>query len=228
MVLKNSIYILVVTISLSSIAQTRIVPTAALTNAHYSFRKKQYLASFNALFKLGYRKNSFYIVEALKKHGPTFLNEHCNHVFYSKANNSSFRNHGINEALTFYDALNHFKFDDDDMIIKMTGRYLLLSDSFFIIAKNNSHYDAIVKQLDPTCFYTSLIAMKCKHWKKMIEEMNLEKMDKEYIALEMVVKSYIDHHNLNTLYVDNLGLKAHFYGSSSSTGYLHWNVVDYQ
>ena len=84
-------------------AKIRIVLTAALTQAHYEFRKNEYIESFTSLKRFGYC--DFYIVEAVTKGGPTFLDTYCNDVFYATANDPLCTNQGVNESKTMLEAL---------------------------------------------------------------------------------------------------------------------------
>jgi len=124
-------------------AEMRIILTAALTDNHFEFRKNQYIESLNILADYGYQNP--YIVEAIKKVGPTFLDDYSTNVFYATCNNPSSINHGANEARTLLEALEHFQFADDDIILKLTGRYQLLSDRLLrIIKKNQNNFDAFI------------------------------------------------------------------------------------
>ena len=100
----------------STKAEVRVILTAALTNNHFELRKNQYIKSLDILSSYDYQNP--YIVEALKKTGPTFLDEYSTNVFYSTCNNPSLKNHGVNEARSLLEALNYFEFADDDIILK--------------------------------------------------------------------------------------------------------------
>jgi hypothetical protein len=205
-------------------SQIRLILTAALPDAHFAWRQKQYLESFKRLYRYGYRKNDFYIVEALRKHGPTFLRNHCDNVYYAKNNNPHFKNNGINEAITLLEAFNYFNFDDEDMIIKMTGRYWLMNNNFFTLVHSlQNSVDAIVcwykEPQHRGAVYTSLIAMKCKYFKEMIAEFDYDAMDQQWTVLEHAVGGYLRHKvansNFKLLTTDTLGIEAHFFGSTT-------------
>ena len=88
-------YFLLLLLPVNLLPVIRIVCTAALTDAFFEFRKQQYIEACFMLTKLGYK--DFYIIEALKKQGPTFLDYCCPHVFYASANNPFLKNNGIND-----------------------------------------------------------------------------------------------------------------------------------
>lgn len=199
--------------------QVRIVLSAALTDPYFDLRKDQYIKSFNILDQLGYK--DFYIIEAVKKQGPTFLDNYSKNVFYSSMNNPKFRNHGINEAMTLYEGVCHFNFAPEDMIIKFTGRYHLLTDSFIKLVENNLDYDAIVRfdvGRNKSRICSGGFAMKCKYFKEMCEKMDCAKMENKLIILEVEMGNYLkskqNAENFKVLYVDKIDIKADYHGST--------------
>lgn len=207
-------------------AQIRVVLTAALTDAYYEFRKAQYIESLELLASYGYQ--NVYIVEALKKHGPTFLDDYSNNVFYSLANDLTSRNQGTNEARTSLDGTYHFKFAPEDMIIKLTGRHHLLSGYFLKLVENNPDFDAFVKVDGDGNVYTVCFAMRCKYYQEMYEQMDYHFMEKNWVNLEYMVGYYIKHKirdgNFKVYYVDKLDVTADNFGSSTAVGAPH-NIV---
>ena len=67
-------------------------------------------------------------------------------VLYTENNILQFKSKCVNELLDIKDVISHYKIKDDDMIIKLTGRYKAISPKFFeyIIANQHGH-DAFVK-----------------------------------------------------------------------------------
>lgn len=65
-------------------------------------------------------------------------------VFYTNNNTYRFKNKYINEMLDIRDVIHEYGIKNDDIIIKLTGRYRVLSSDFFkeVIEKK---YDAYVK-----------------------------------------------------------------------------------
>ena len=145
MKLNKNLALFLVTVSQFTVLlpTIRVVCTAALSDSYFEFRKKQYVESFEFLNKLGYK--DFFIVESLKRGGPTFLESYSKNVFYATVNDSSLKNHGINEAKTLLECCEHFNFQPDDIVIKLTGRHRVTSDYFLKIVENNQDFDAWVK-----------------------------------------------------------------------------------
>jgi hypothetical protein len=219
--LKQYIWLLAVAVPFLATAQVRLVLTAALTNNHYAFRKQQYLTAFALLKGFGY--HNWYVVEAIKKQGPTFLNDFSPNVFYATVNNPSLRNQGINEARTLLEGTHHFNFNPDDMIIKLTGRYHLMSDYFLkLVEQNANNYDAIVKVNAQGQVYTLGFAMKCKYLREMFSTMNYTAMEQQMINVEREVGNYIQRKiaqgNFKVLYVPKLNIQANLFGSAAAPG----------
>ena len=98
---------------------------------------------------------------------------------------------------------NNFK--DDDWIIKLSGRYLLLSDYFIENVKNaTNECDAIVKIVDNDAkVYTFCFALRWKYFKE------LYLYDVNYLgdlSIEHFLFSYIYDNKLKTTYIDKLDI----------------------
>jgi hypothetical protein len=181
----------------------RIVSTAALISDDYSSRKSEYIESILRLNKFGYDP---YIIEAILSTGPSFLDDYCQNVFYSKAHDFSvtdIRNKGINEARTLIDGLNYFDFHPDDMIIKLTGRYLLKSDQFIKQVENNPDIDVFIKYIhldyiksptneDGSWPITAIFAMRFCYMIEMLESLDYQKMEQNFSYLENEVYKYLE------------------------------------
>jgi hypothetical protein len=220
MIIRALLSIFILTVAVPLTAQTHLVLTAALTQSYSDFRKKQYISTCKQLVTLGYTKDNFYIVEALNKKGPTFLDAYCNNVFYATTNNASLRNKGINEALTLNEALYYFNFDDDDIIIKMTGRYFPLSDYFFNLIKNNLDYDAFFFLTPSGDFTTLAFAMRCKYLKEMYQALDYALIEGVNMCIETAVSNWIKHMIANKTIrfyaVDKLNIRVELDGSATN------------
>lgn len=77
-----------------------------------------------------------------------FYHHHKQHVkvFYTDNNRYQFKSKGINELLDIKEVIHKYGIEDDDIIIKLTGRYRATSLSFFRdVIKNENKYDAFIK-----------------------------------------------------------------------------------
>jgi len=201
-----------------------VICTAALADSHYEFRKQQYIDAFEALRQRGL--NNVFVVEALKKHGPTFLEDLSKNVFYATRNNPNLKNHGINEAVTLLEGCEHFKFEPEDIVIKFTGRHKVTSDHLLKIVENNSEFDAFVKVdadgkvFTPGSVFTLGFAMRYKYLKEMFETMDFARLNEKMIPLETGVGEYIraNKEAIKIYYLDKLGMTANLLGSTTIPG----------
>jgi hypothetical protein len=213
----------------NALAQTRIVLTTALTDNFYEVRKKQYLESFRIYSQLGYK--NLYMIEGFKRKGPTFLNMYSKNVFYASVQDLTLEplNNGINEAKTFLQGIINFKFHPEDMIIKITGRYHLLSDYFLKLVEENQGFDVIGKFTNDGYVLTLGIAMKCKHFIEMYKSINYEEMERNHISLEIEVMKFIEKkrklRGFKVFAADKLDINASLYGNSTFPPY---NTPEYE
>ena len=66
--------------------------------------------------------------------------------------------------------MNHFGFDPDEMIIKITGRYTMTDDRFIQFVKENSHADIIARIWNDKDAYTGYFALKAKYLDQLIHQ----------------------------------------------------------
>jgi len=103
----------------------------------------------------------------------TYLDKLSCDVVYTNNNFLNFRHKGVNELLDIKEVINKYNIRDDDVVIKLTGRYKLLDATFIELVKNNIDvYDAFVKFFNVcTLKYMfddcvlGLFAIKCKYLK---------------------------------------------------------------
>ncbi len=142
----------------------------------------------------------------------SFYEELTKKICYPQKNNLSFKNIGVNEALSLKHSLHCLPFSDDDMIVKITGRYVLY-DSFLIdLIKTNTGFDSYIKWMDNQVF-TGCFALKWKHFKKFINNLDMKQMEKNMINLEQKLAEFIIKENLLYYPLDKLHIKARIYGN---------------
>jgi len=103
----------------------------------------------------------------------TFLDDLCCDVVYTNNNVFYWKHKGVNELMDIKDVIQRYNIQDDDVVIKMTGRYKIKDSFFFDIVKEKStEYDAFVKffnvctlkYMENDCVL-GLFAIKCKYLK---------------------------------------------------------------
>ena len=174
-------------------------------------RKKRYIDSIKQLLSLIQADASIkpIIVEnnGLRE---TYLDELSCDVVYTTNNVSNFAHKGVNELLDMKEVINKYNIQDDDIVIKLTGRYKLLDATFIDLVKNNIDvYDAFVKFFNvctrrymfDDCVL-GLFAIKCKYLKHF-----------EYKCVKSPECEFADHvrQNVNKIMeVTNLKLECCF------------------
>jgi len=132
------------------------IVTTCLTHDHdtvHNLRNKQYLNGIRAL----QASLAEYSIDAkiviVENNGPrtTFLDSLGPQVFYTHNNQLQNVNKGVKEIQDVFHVINSLNLQDNDFVIKMTGRYVLHAKSFFMrlvkdsIQGQKGLYDAILR-----------------------------------------------------------------------------------
>lgn len=139
-----------------------------------------------------------------------FYHHHRQHVkvFYTKNNSQIFKNKASNELLDINEVIERYGIEDDDIIIKLTGRYRILSPIFFKnIIENENNYDAFIKffNVSTNLFdeFDSILgcyAIRAKYY-KIITPYFFDNFKSPEVAFAKYIKSTIPRikeiHNLN-------------------------------
>jgi hypothetical protein len=117
---------------------TWLIITACIHNRYgtndQDKRKKEYYESLTQTLKV-VPKNVRVVIVENSCNGSSYL-DRFGKVFYSKNNNLIVANKGIIEFKDIQDTIKHFSIPQNDIIVKLTGRYSLFSDSIFNIIQN--------------------------------------------------------------------------------------------
>jgi hypothetical protein len=114
-------------------------------------RKERYLYAIGETLKVLPHEIKPIIVEnngSRDTYLDNFYHHHRQHVkvFYTENNRQQFKSKGVNEILDIKEVIEKYGIEDDDIIIKLTGRYRALSSKFFkYIIENEHNFDAFVK-----------------------------------------------------------------------------------
>ncbi len=225
MYVKKTVFLLTIVFGCQPLrAQIRLMLTAALIQDGYELRKKQYIDTMKRLVGFGYKDP--YVVESVMKSQPTFLDQCSSNVFYAGTNDVRLKNKGVNEAHAMQAAFKHFKFNDDDMIIKITGRYYFSSRQFLDTVESRPDMDAFVKIEPCGNITTSCFALRCKFFKEMLDQIDYEKMERENTCIEKLVAEYIgklyNQGKIKMITFNKLNLVAHVWGSGFGKTYLEY------
>jgi hypothetical protein len=129
-------------------------------------------------------------------------------IHYTTSNERVFIHKGINELQDIHSVIQEYKIQDDDIVIKLTGRYHLLNDSFIKFVIENQEYDAFVKFFN-VCSLTfeeedcvlGLYAMKCH---------KLKQFRYSGVSLQAEIEFSRFVRTLNVYEVKELGLRCCF------------------
>lgn len=150
-----------------------ILVTTSLFN-DCKIREQQYRQGISSLQK--HVANTDYKVIIIENNGKrnTFLDDFGYDVLYTGNNSLPIENKGVKELRDIFDCISIYDIQDDDFIVKMTGRYVLENTSDFFtklqLIKTNT-YDCIIRygsycidDIDNIndCI-TGLIGMRCKY-----------------------------------------------------------------
>lgn len=177
-------------------AAIKILFTAAIIEDPNGSRQACYIRNLQYLKRYGC---DVYVVESCQQ-GPTYLDQYCDHVCYTKSNNKN-ETKSNNEVNSMLIGMKYFNFDIDDMIIKVTGRYVLEDDQFISLVKNNLEADIIARIWNEKDAYTGYFAIKMKHLINMLNHYyDVYNTKNKYYAVEHALGDYITL-NKNHLYV---------------------------
>lgn len=197
----------------------RILYTAALLDHKYEFRKEEYIYSLNILASYGHTP---YIVEACKI-GDTFFDQYSSTVCYSQVNNLQLRNKGVNEVRSIQEAFKQFKFNENDIIIKLTGRYYFSSDYLIQLIKNNPDTDASVKLDSYGQVFGACYALRYKYFENMINNINLTTMEHKMVNIERIIANYIySLEQKRVMYIDTIHVNGRVFGWGNISEMRHW------
>ena len=131
-----------------------LIITTSITNRYgsqiASERKERYLYAISEILKVLPKEITPIIVENNGKR-ETYLDNFYHglnrvQVLYTENNKIPFKSKGVNELLDIKEVIDKYNITDDDLVIKLTGRYRALSPKFFEDVIVNEHkYDAFIK-----------------------------------------------------------------------------------
>ncbi len=200
------------TLSILYCQNIEILFTSALIENQFEIRKEEYLKSYTALIQYGL--NPWIIESTNIDH--SFYDELTSRICYPKKNNSSLRNIGVNEVSALKSVIDFLPFDDDDIVIKLTGRYFLYDENFINLIRENPEYDVYAKWQNNQVF-TGCIALKWKFFKKFLQSVNLNNMEKKMINLEKELARFILKKKLKSFAIEHIHIKARIYGGGEGT-----------
>lgn len=123
-----------------------IIITTCLTLNNFELRKQHYMNGIYRLLKRCENKNYKIIIVEGNGERHTFLNDFGIDVLYTRNNlNCVYTNTGNKEMKDVHEVISTYNIQDDDFIIKITGRYFIDDICPFFDALENCKYDCIIR-----------------------------------------------------------------------------------
>ncbi len=136
----------------------------------------------------------------------SYLDELGCDVVYTDNNKCLLQNKGCNELLDIKHVIDKYSIQNDDMVIKLTGRYKLLDTNFIDQVKLLTKYDAFVKffnvctlkfHADHDDCVLGLYAMRCKYVKEFTFDGKKSPEVEFSLYVKNVVKNFMEIKDLN-------------------------------
>lgn len=154
-----------------------LITTCLVLDNFQDIRKQQYIFCINNIISLfnNFDNIKFIIIEN-NNNTNSYLDNFGIDVLYTNNNLINTNNKGIKEIADIKECINKYNINDDDFIVKITGRYIIKQDSIFLKElKNYDNIDCIIRygnfyDLKSECktdCITGLIGMKCKYIKNI-------------------------------------------------------------
>jgi hypothetical protein len=180
-----------------------ILFTSALIDFFFDQRKNEYTQSFEVLKSFGLEEN-IHIIECTAKFD-TFLDKLTSKVFYTNQN-YKYKNKGVNEILNIKFFLDNHLIDDEETIIKLTGRYILQDNSFIEACKEK--YDVTVKfDIHRQAFFGCL-GLKKKVLTDFINSTDWLEVENNFICIEKSFAEFLINRNYDILEIGKINIKC--------------------
>lgn len=176
--------------------------TCSIINNERIAQYKLCINNYIMALKLNKINSKIIVVEnSDKKNTPLVLSDSDVEILYTSVNSLEFEK-GTKEILDIIECINYFNINDNDFIIKLTGRYFINTYSEFLtivkndICNNRNNYDCVLRygsinnnRYEKNDCVTGLIGIRCKYLKQLKElriekELNMKKTDDEINPIE--------------------------------------------
>ncbi len=177
-------------------------------------RKKDYITTITSTLSFVTPNIKPIIVENNGKR-KTFLDDFNIDIFYTDNNFKNYYHKGFNELDDIKDVISFYNIQDNDIIIKLTGRYSPMNNLFFkFVEENQNKYDAFIKFFNVnTLKYENfdlvlgMYAIKCKYLKNFnYQNINLSpevEFAKYVKSIKNILIFMIDFLHLYCKFADN-------------------------
>lgn len=158
-----SILLALLCVSTTLNASIKVLFTAAILE-HDEGRRERYITQLKKLKEYGC---DVYVVESCKE-GPTYLDEYCEHVCYTRSNNP-LESKSNNEIVSMVIGMRYFDFKPDDLILKVTGRYILEDRRFIHFVEEHADAHVIARIWNDADAFTGYFAIRKETFDRLID-----------------------------------------------------------
>lgn len=136
--------------------------------------------------------------------------DYIDRLFYSNTHNPNFRNKGALEGLAlqkWFKEKSH-DLDEQEQVVKVTGRYLFTEPSFLDIVSENN-YD-LYAQIDETenQYRTVAFSMRAHQFREFVESVDWMRLEQRMVNIEKSLFLFANKNNLKICNIDNLGIEC--------------------
>ena len=166
------------------------IVTTCLTGTFWSGEEKRVQEYITAILRLQECISDIPGVRIIlvEGNGPrkTFLDDFGIEILYTHHNKLHISNYGLKEYLDIMSVIHHYQIPDDEMVVKITGRYVLEKDSHFIKVlkwtnrpENKDVFDCLIRygrferknqdleKRNINYCVSGLIGLRCKYFKQL-------------------------------------------------------------
>jgi hypothetical protein len=191
----------------------KIIMTSALISDQFENRKQDYIESYESLIKFIDPKNIF-LLECFssKEH---FLENYSKNIYYSNTHNTTFKNKGVLEILCMKKFLQNNTFDDEELLLKITGRYKLLNSNLFNIINEHPTYDFYGKKIEKQIFCGCYI-IKTKILYQFLSEADLDHLETTMTNIEKYLFNFLQRKSIKSFFIPELSVNCKIFGDGNT------------
>jgi hypothetical protein len=193
----------------------KVIYTSALIQNKFEERKNDYINSYNEIIKY-IPSNNIFIVESFSSK-PDFFSELSANVHVSNTHDPSINNKGVLEIKAMLSFFENNTFDDNDLVMKITGRYKINDDYFVKLPESAKDFNFYGKLIDNnTQIFTGCFIAKKSTFLKFLKSQDLDLLEKNMINIEKALFDFLITNKEKCLFVDNLNITAPIFGKGNT------------
>lgn len=195
----------------------KVIFTTALIEKMFEVRKKEYIDSFKSISNF-INKENINILECYSS-TPLFLSEFNTFIYFSNTHQNTIKNKGVLE----FQAIDKFLIEnklDENYLMKITGRYKLLSEYFLKTFYENSDYDFYGKLVDnDTQVFTGCFIIKNLILQEFLSKIDFNLLENNMVNIEKSLFDFLKKENKKCFFVDKINIEAPIFGVGNVNTY---------